>query len=157
MPLQAVPMNQTDLDDVLAIESASFPAPWTRAMFLEEMSNRNAHLAVFKHEGRLTGYLCFWAVLDEAHVLNIAVHPEMRAQGYGKAIMGHMESMCRGLGLKRIILEVGRRNIPARNLYRKCGFSSIGFRKKYYTVSDDDALVMEKWLGPSETNNPIEG
>jgi len=148
-------MEEADLDDVLAIESVSFSAPWSRNMFVEEMHNRNAYLTAFKREGKLAGYICFWAVLDEAHVLNVAVRPDLRRQGVGKAIMAYLESKCRELGLKRIILEVGRRNNPARNLYRQCGFSSIGFRKRYYTSDNDDALVMEKWLGLSGTTHPV--
>ena len=136
----------SDLDEVLEIEKASFPAPWTRSMFQEEMSNRNARLIVFLQDNRIIGYLCFWEVLDEAHLLNIAVHPERRAQGYGKYMMERLQEICRRDGLRRIILDVGRRNAAARSLYRKCGFSSIGFRKNYYTVAGDDAIVMEKWL-----------
>lgn len=143
-------MMQSDLDEVLEIERSSFPAPWTRSMFQEEMSNRNARLIVFLEDSRIAGYMSFWEVLDEAHLLNIAVHPERRALGYGQYIMDRLEEICRRDGLKRIILDVGRRNIAARSLYRKCGFSSIGFRKNYYTVAGDDAIVMEKWLASQE-------
>lgn len=143
-------MMQSDLDEVLEIEKASFPAPWSRSMFQEEMANRNARLIVFLEDSRIVGYLCFWEVLDEAHLLNIAVHPERRTLGYGQHIMARLQEICRRDGLKRIILDVGRRNTAARSLYRKCGFSSIGFRKNYYTVAGDDAIVMEKWLAPQE-------
>jgi [ribosomal protein S18]-alanine N-acetyltransferase len=144
------PMNESDLEEVLDIERGSFEPPWSREMFLEEMSNRNARLTVFRLDGKIVGYMCFWAVLDEAHLLNIAVHPAYRSRGFGRTIMAHLETLCRGEGLKRIILEVGHRNLPARHLYKLCGFSSIGFRKQYYTVIRDDALVMEKWLGKPE-------
>jgi [ribosomal protein S18]-alanine N-acetyltransferase len=144
------PMNESDLEEVLDIERGSFEPPWSREMFLEEISNRNARLMVFRLEGKIVGYMCFWAVLDEAHLLNVAVHPAYRSRGYGRTIMAHLEALCRSEGLKRIILEVGRRNEPARHLYKLCGFSSIGFRKQYYAVVRDDALVMEKWLGQPE-------
>jgi ribosomal-protein-alanine N-acetyltransferase len=155
--LTAELMIESDLDEVVSIELASFSAPWSRAMFLEELSNRNARQMVFRLDGAIVGYLCFWAVLDEAHLLNIAVHPSHRSKGVGKFMMSHLESLCRNEGLKRVILEVGRRNLPARHVYRSCGFNSIGFRKRYYAVAQnggddaDDALVMEKWLGPRES------
>lgn len=148
--LQAEPMKPEDLDSVLEIENVSFPTPWSRNMFLEEMKHRHSRLTVFRAEGEIVGYMCFWEVLDEAHVLNIAVHPGRRGRGYGKQIMSYLESISLQDGLKRIILEVARRNIAARGLYKKFGFSSIGFRKKYYTGVEDDALVMEKWIGGSE-------
>ncbi|MBI4962087.1 MAG: ribosomal protein S18-alanine N-acetyltransferase [Desulfomonile tiedjei] len=149
-------MQVSDLDAVVAIEKVSFAAPWSRNMFLEEIANRAARLMVFKSEDTLVGYICFWEVLDEAHLMNVAVHPDYRGHGYGKFIMDQLEAMCLRDDLKRIILEVGRRNLPARRLYRKCGFSAIGFRKKYYSELQDDALVMEKWLGvhPNEEHDP---
>jgi [ribosomal protein S18]-alanine N-acetyltransferase len=148
--LEKARMQPSDLEEVLAIESTSFASPWTREMFLEEMDNRNARLMVFRLEGRIIGYICFWMVMDEAHLLNIAVHPEQRCRGYGTAIMGYLESVCVQEGINRLLLEVGRRNTPARSLYKKLGFSSIGFRKQYYSAIKDDALVMEKWLEAGE-------
>lgn len=150
LPLQPARMQPSDLDEVLAIERASFAGPWSRDMFLEEMDNRHARLMVFRREGRIVGYICFWVVLDEAHLLNIAVHPKFRGQGHGRSIMAYLESVCVEEGLNRLLLEVGRRNAAARSLYKKFGFSSIGFRKQYYAAIKDDALVMEKWLGAGE-------
>jgi len=145
--LAARQMQQSDLDEVLAIEQVSFAAPWSRDVFLKELANRAARAVVFfAEDGAIAGYVCFWVVLDEAHVQTIAVHPNMRGRGYGGVIMNHMEGMCLQEGVRRIILEVGRRNAAARSLYRKCGFTAIGFRKRYYAEIDDDAVVMEKWL-----------
>ncbi len=155
-PILAEPMKPEDLDSVLGIENASFPAPWSRNMFLEEMRQRHSRMTVFRSQGELVGYMCFWEVLDEAHLLNIAVHPQRRGHGVGKYMMDYLEKVSLQDGLKRIILEVARRNNAARDLYKKCGFSSIGFRKKYYAAVEDDALVMEKWLGNSEASeSPI--
>ena len=153
--LHTEPMHASDLDAVLTIENVSFAAPWSKNMFLEEMSNRAAHLIVFKSGETIVGYICFWVVLDEAHLMNVAVHPDYRGRGYGKLIMGHLEEICLRENLTRIILEVGRRNMPARRLYKKCGFNSIGFRKKYYTEVQDDAVIMEKQLAPNEIEEDL--
>jgi ribosomal-protein-alanine N-acetyltransferase len=88
-------------------------------------------------------------VLDETHVQTIAVHPGHRGQGLGMEIMEFLEEQSLQEGVNRIILEVARRNQRARRLYKKCGFSSVGFRKHYYTEQNDDALVMEKWIAMS--------
>jgi [ribosomal protein S18]-alanine N-acetyltransferase len=148
--LHQEPMRLEDIDDVLSIEQASFASPWSRNMFLEEMKNRSSRLVVFKNAEEMVGYACYWVVLDEAHLLNIAVHPERRRECLGKLMMAQIEATCLDKGLMRIILEVARRNIPARALYRACGFTSIGFRRNYYTVAKDDAIVMEKRLARSE-------
>lgn len=144
-------MRLEDIDDVLSIEQASFASPWSRNMFLEEMRNRSSRLVVFRSDGDMVGYACYWLVLDEAHLLNIAVHPDRRREGLGKLMMVEIEATCLDKGLTRIILEVARRNVPARALYRACGFTSIGFRRNYYSVAKDDAIVMEKRLArPNE-------
>ncbi len=144
------PMRLEDLDAVLTIEQSSFPAPWSRNMFVEEMENQNSRLLVFKIDGSIVGYVCFWSVLDEAHLLNIAVHPGKRHQGIGQKIMDEIERLCLREDLRRIILEVARKNTAARKLYRKCGFHSIGFRKNYYPATKDDALIMDKYLAPEK-------
>ncbi len=148
--MHAEPMRLEDLDEVISIEKGSFSTPWSRNMFLEEMENRNSRLIVFKIEGVIVGYVCFWAVLDEAHLLNIAVQPTKRHQGFGQLMIAEIEALCIKEGLRRVILEVARKNVAARSLYRKCGFHSIGFRKNYYGVTKDDALIMEKHLLSSE-------
>jgi ribosomal-protein-alanine N-acetyltransferase len=152
-------MTAEDLDEVLSIETVSFPTPWSRQMFLDELAHRHSRLIVFRASRQIVGYMCFWQVLDEAHLFNIAVADTKRGRGIGLKIMQYLDEICRRNGMNRIILEVARRNSAARALYKKAGFSSIGFRKKYYAVVDDDALVMEKWLGnqtESATHNSEE-
>lgn len=144
--LELTPMQPTDLDEVVSIEAASFASPWSRTMFLAEISNETAKAIVFKSKGKLVGYMCFWKVVDEAHLLNIAVHPMYRGRGLGTSMMGHLEALCVQEGLKLIILDVARRNVAGRRLYKKCGFKVIGFRKGYYSALKDDALIMEKHL-----------
>jgi ribosomal-protein-alanine N-acetyltransferase len=139
-------MSVEDLEDVLAIERASFPAPWGRRIFLQEIENRNGRALVFRLHKNLVGYLCYWMVIDEAHIHTIAVHPDYRTRGLGKSIMRYLDSECLKSGLKKILLEVARRNLTARNLYKRCGFQSIGMRRHYYQSVKDDALVMEKIL-----------
>jgi [ribosomal protein S18]-alanine N-acetyltransferase len=145
-PFQPESMHFSDLDEVVAIENLSFAVPWTRNMFLQEMSNESARPIVFRDGDMVVGYFCFWHVVDEAHLLNIAVHPERRNLGLGTLMMDYLERMCRESGMRTILLDVARRNTPARKLYRKCGFHTIGFRKNYYAEVQDDALVMEKLL-----------
>lgn len=139
-------MNLGDLDKVLMIEQASYGTPWSRNMFVEEISNPMGRALVFELNSRVVGYLCSWEILDECHVLNIAVHPEYRRQGVGSAMLKTLETSCQAKGIARILLDVGRRNKPARHLYKKMGFKVVGFRKNYYTELGDDALLMDKLL-----------
>ncbi len=140
------PMAADDLDEVTNIESYSFNPPWTRGMFADEIANPRSVCLVFKYSHRVVGFECFWIILDEAHLLNIAVSPEFRRRSVGTRMMNRLEEICAERGVGRIILDVATRNTPARSLYRKSGFSSIGFRKRYYPDIKDDAIVMEKWV-----------
>jgi ribosomal-protein-alanine N-acetyltransferase len=149
-------MEESDLEEILEIEAVSFASPWTRNMFLDELSNVFSRTIVFRECGVLVGYMCFWSVLDEAHLLNIAVSPSHRGRGLGRQIMAYLEDTCRGRGLAKIVLEVARRNTPARRLYKKFGFHSIGFRRMYYTAEKDDALVMQKDIGAEKSDSANE-
>jgi [ribosomal protein S18]-alanine N-acetyltransferase len=144
-------MQTADIDEVLVIEQASFAAPWTKELFANEIANRNSRILVYRSATMIVGYLCFWAVLDEAHLMNIAVRPELRGSGVGSLFMKHLEQISRAEGLNRIVLDVARGNTAARALYKKFGYSAVGFRKNYYPVTGDDAIVMEKWLGTTDT------
>jgi [ribosomal protein S18]-alanine N-acetyltransferase len=144
------PMQESDLDDVLAIEEVCFPAPWSRKMFRDELLNPAAQAFIFEKENKPFGFMIFWAVLDEAHLMTIAIHPKCRGRGYGTRIMEFLEQSAHDLNVKKILLEVARANTSARTLYKNMGFTSIGFRRKYYLAENDDAIVMEKWIGTEE-------
>ena len=81
-------MRPEDLDEVLAIERASFSMPWSRGAFLYEMQqNRVARCWVMHEDGRVLGYLCLWEIADEVHITNIAVHPDARRRGIARRLL----------------------------------------------------------------------
>ena len=83
--LTLAPMDVGDLDQVLDIERASFPTPWTRAAFCYEIQqNKVAHCTAIKARRGVVGYLCFWEIGHEIHVTNLAVHPEWRRRGVAR-------------------------------------------------------------------------
>lgn len=139
-------MTPADIEAVINIERHTFNPPWSESMFREELSNSHSRCLVFKTDKDIVSFMCFWIILDEAHLLNIAVHPVYRRLGVGSHMVERLEKICRNDGAKRIILDVARKNNAARVLYKKSGFNSIGFRKRYYPAIDDDAIVMEKWI-----------
>jgi len=137
-------MRPEDLEDVLAIERASFSMPWSRGAFLYEMEqNRVARCWVMREGGRLVGYLCLWEVADELHITNIAVHPATRRRGFGRALLKTILDESRGRGLRLVVLEVRPSNHEALLLYESFGFRVVGRRRGYYYDTGEDALVME--------------
>lgn len=142
------PMTLQDLDDVLAIEQASFKTPWSRGAFRYELTqNRVARSTVVRAEGKVVGYLCLWEIGREIHITNIAVDPDWRRRGIARALIRDMLEGARHRGITQVFLEVRPNNVEALGLYERFGFRVIGRRKGYYVDTGEDALVMEASLG----------
>jgi len=143
------PMRVADLDEVLAIEHLSFPTPWSRAAYHRELvTNGYATYIVGRLDGRVVSYGGMWVILDEAHITNIAVHPDWRRAGLGRLTMAALEARAVELGATRITLEVRVSNITARRLYEGLGYRGTGVRRNYYSDTREDAIVMWKDLVP---------
>lgn len=141
------PMTAADLDQVLAIERASFPLPWLQQHFIDELNSPYAFpLSAFDLTGTLLGYICPMQLLDEGHILDVAVHPEKRGAGVGRLLVEKVLEECRSNGASFVSLEVRESNASARALYRTMGFVEAGRRKKYYE-NGEDALMMEYVFG----------
>ena len=141
-------MAVSDLDQVLDIERASFPTPWTRAAFCYEIEqNKVARCTVLRGRRGIVGYLCLWEIGHEIHITNLAVHPEWRRRGVARQLLGAAlaEGVARGVTLA--FLEVRPSNTRALALYESLGFQVIGRRNGYYFDTGEDALVMEARLG----------
>lgn len=139
-------MTFDDLEDVLGIEKLSFPSPWPRSQFEKEIKNQfsNKFTAKITQDGRKTvaAYIIFWVVADEAHILNIAVHPDLRRRGIAKRLLVFTLGQLEEIGTREVFLEVRRSNVRAQRLYMGFGFKVIGVRKGYYGDNKEDAIVM---------------
>ncbi|MEG4174299.1 ribosomal protein S18-alanine N-acetyltransferase, partial [Microcoleus sp. S13_C3] len=90
----------------------------------------------------LIGIGCLWAILEEAHIIMLAIHPQFQGQGLGQALLlALLKSAC-DRQLERATLEVRDSNLAAVSLYKKFGFKEAGRRKRYYEDTGEDALVM---------------
>jgi ribosomal-protein-alanine N-acetyltransferase len=140
-------MYMADLDAVMGIEAHSFPTPWSRNAFQTELlENTFATYLVVEFHGKVVTYGGMWIILDEAHVTNIAVHPDYRGHHLGESIMMGLIARAKLLGVIRMTLEVRRGNLVAQNLYNKLGFVQLGVRRGYYTDTHEDAFIM--WKDP---------
>ncbi len=142
--------TRRDLPQIMAIERLAFAHPWSLESFLRELSlpfSRTIVAAKRTASGEvLTGYLCRWLVADECHVLNVAVHPELRRKGVGERLMSDAITEAKAKNAHLVTLEVRRSNLPARGLYRKLNFEERRLRQNYYGPGED-AIVMELRLG----------
>jgi ribosomal-protein-alanine acetyltransferase len=140
-------MSGSDLDGVLLIERRSFTLPWTRRLFEEALLSPITGNFVILDGKELIGYLCLYTVLNEAHILNVAIHPDHRKAGRGSALIERVVDLLTERGIVHFYLEVREGNTDAIKLYNKFGFVAIGIRKKYYTDTNEDALVMHLLAG----------
>lgn len=138
----------SDLPDLAALERACFSTPWSETSLRLELRTEEALVLVARRrtaraEGPAVGYAAFRTVVDETELLRIAVHPEARRTGLGRALVttGLHAAACQGS--ERCLLEVGRANAAAIALYRALGFTDYGIRPAYY-ADGQDALLMER-------------
>lgn len=138
--------SSDELDDVLAIEHASFTNPWTREMYLAELQNRDVSSCYVARtpEGRAAAFCSFWLVLDELHINNLAVAPDQRRRGAATALLQRVFADATIRGARRATLEVRRSNVEAQQLYERFGFVVSGVRLRYYSQPVEDALVLAK-------------
>ncbi|MPQ43561.1 ribosomal protein S18-alanine N-acetyltransferase [Clostridium tarantellae] len=132
------------INDVIEISNLSFPVAWSETSFLNEIKNPLAHYLVAKAGEKVIGFIGAWSIIDEAHITNIAVHPNYRKQGVGDLLIEGLFCLSNELNLIALTLEVRASNIPAQNLYKKHGFVEEGIRKKYYEDNNEDAIIMWK-------------
>jgi ribosomal-protein-alanine N-acetyltransferase len=138
-------MMEADLEQVLIIETASFPAPWKREHFVSELNGRHSFPFVATAESSIVGYVCLMSLFEEAQILDIAVDPQQRGRGIARLLMDHAISVARAHSAEVLALEVRSSNIAAITLYEQCGFVRSGLRQKYYE-GRDDAVLMEMRL-----------
>ncbi len=133
----------SDLPAVLAIERRVFPAPWSLAMFVLELSKPRGICLAATVGDRLVGYLVCSKYADIWHLMNVATEPELTRRGYATGLISAMfDEAGRGA---RVTLEVRMSNRGAISLYERFGFTAEGRRRRYYQDNGEDALIM--WWG----------
>ena len=136
------PMQKTDLDAVYTIEVRSFRTPWSKHSLAGELKNRVAHYCVLETEDGVVGYCGMWVLFEEAHITNIAIHPTCRGNGYGKQLLHAAMRAAASFGAEMMTLEVRETNSVAKRMYDEMDFLQQGRRKRYYTDTGEDALLL---------------
>jgi ribosomal-protein-alanine N-acetyltransferase len=136
-----------DLNPIVDIENSSFPAPWPRLVFIGEICGRNwSRVTVAEVEGCVVGYMIYWTVITEVHLLNLAVAPAWRQKGVGRSLMDHLIEESGRENIKEILLEVRVSNQTARRMYEHFHFKEVAVQPGYYSDNGEDALVMSLLL-----------
>ena len=145
--MQFRPMREEDLAELLRIERAAYPYPWTLGNFRDSLQ-AGYSCWVGEIDGRMAGYWLMMNVVDEGHILNCCIAPQWQRRGYGRQLMAHLFQVARDHNTRSLFLEVRLSNEPAKRLYASLGFDLVGQRKAYYPTDNgrEDALVMRRSL-----------
>lgn len=139
------PMTEADLDEVAAVEHEAYEFPWSRGNFEDSLRNGYFGICMRHVSGALVGYCVLMPVVDEMHLLNLCVAPQVQGTGAGLALLREAVRVTRSEDLAGLLLEVRPSNVRALRLYERFGFTTIGRRKNYYPArrhGREDALVM---------------
>jgi [ribosomal protein S18]-alanine N-acetyltransferase len=150
-----ITINLISVDEIAAIleiDRLCFGGLWSIDSYRRELTNENSHFLGITIDPNLApatqgliGFGCFWAILDEAHITLLGIHPDYQRQGLGQLLLVAMLDQARSIEMARSTLEVRASNQGAINLYEKYGFQTVGRRKKYYQDNDEDGVIM--WRG----------
>lgn len=140
------PMTRADVARVAAIEAASFAQPWSAAAFASELDIPFSRAVVGHPSDRpdeVAGYVVWWRVADEIHLLDLAVASTFRRSGLATRLARRVLEDTRDAGARMATLEVAEDNVAARRLYDRLGFAVVLTRHDYYGPGRA-ALVMER-------------
>ncbi|HEX4843605.1 MAG TPA: ribosomal protein S18-alanine N-acetyltransferase [Limnobacter sp.] len=139
------PMTEADVPAVMLVEAQTYEFPWTDRNFYDSMRAGYGMHCMWL-DAQLAGYIVLMQVVDEFHLLNISIRPDLQGKGHGKHLLLWGIEQARMSGATGMLLEVRPSNAAARALYEKHGFKLIGVRKNYYPAHTgrEDALVMFK-------------
>jgi len=136
------------LPQVLSLDRLCLGGLWSEAGYRREFDSPNSDLLALWYQedpmvqAQLLGFVCLWAIVEEAHITLLAVHPRYRRQGMGQALLWAALQSAHDRGLERATLEVEADNLPAQQLYKKFGFREIGRRRNYYPKTGGDAIIL---------------
>ena len=142
------PAAESDIADVVAMERACYSDPWPASSFAALPTNDRVCFMVARDSvtNALLGFVIAWHVETEGELANLAVAPEQRRTGIGRALLDAVTTDALGRGTSEFYLEVRESNSAARQLYGAAGFEEVGRRKRYYKRPEEDALILRRTL-----------
>ena len=133
-----------DAPALAALHARAFDAPWSAEAFAELLGGPGV-------VGLMTedGLALIRTVAGEAELLTIAVAPEARGRGVGRALLNAALEVAALAGAEVIHLEVAADNAAALALYAGARFERAGLRRGYYARTPGprrDAVLLRRTL-----------
>ncbi len=137
-------MGAAHVARVAQLEQQCFSNPWSERSIASEMENDLSYWLVAVEDGNVVGYVGSQTVMGESDMMNLAVDPAARRKGVAQALVNALVEGLRQQGSRCLTLEVRQSNLPARRLYEKLGFVTVGRRHNYYFHPREDGLILRK-------------
>ncbi len=140
-------MTRDDLSIVMEIEEKSYQFPWSLAIF-NDCIKAGYQCWVVELEEEIIGYSVFINAVQECHLLNLCINPDLQGKGFGRKLLTQVLYDAKNNGASCVFLEVRPSNHYALQLYESEGFNEVGVRKKYYPAKfgREDAVIFAKEL-----------
>lgn len=140
-------MEPEHLAQIAALEDACFSDPWPESILAHELQNPLSLWLCAMDGDTVAGYIGSQTVLGESDMMNLAVRPDYRRRGIGRAlVLALCGALKKQMLASALTLEVRDSNAPAAALYASLGFEQIGLRKNYYQHPKEDARILRKEL-----------
>ncbi len=146
MKITITEMTPEELPEVMELEREVFSWPWTEGMFRDEMDRDYSFIFLAREpSGLLVGFICFWMLIDEAHILNLGIRKRYRRLKIASKLTLAALKFCCLRGAGAATLEVREKNNAAIRLYKSLGFVEAGLRRNYYESPPDNAVIMWRY------------
>lgn len=132
--------------DIANLECLCFSAPWSEKAITETMEREESVFLVAEEDGKIVGYIGSYYCHPEGYITNVAVAPEMRRRGVGRALIEELVSRGEKLSLSFWTLEVRESNEGAIALYSSLGFEKVGRRSRFYSNPEEAAELMTYYI-----------
>jgi tRNA threonylcarbamoyladenosine biosynthesis protein TsaB len=129
------------------LQASSMTTPWEKPFFHDVLTSPSGLAVIAESDGMPLGFALARAVADEAEILGIGILAVHRRKGIGGRLLREAASLAAARGARTLFLEVDAGNAPARALYEKADFRTVGVRKGYYAgEGGGDALILRASL-----------
>lgn len=142
--MKIVELKESEIPIIAEIEKVSFNKPWSEESIRNSFNSKSCKFFVAETE-KIIGYIGVSIAADEGYILNVAVFPEYRGRGVGRALVTYLIDKYK-YDLKFLTLEVRPSNKSAVNLYSSLGFEKAGERPSYYSNPTENALLLTKYF-----------
>jgi len=149
------PFEPADLQQVSDINRKCLPENYTSFFFLDLYDRFPKTFIVAEENGQIVGYIMcrietgmsqlrFLGITKKGHVISIAVTPEHRQHGVGRALLREAMRAMPLYGAKECYLEVRKSNVAAVKLYKRMDFRITRTMHGYYADGEDAYQMARK-------------